>query len=147
MFKRIRNWFLKTFLASKIAGGRNFYQADVLFSNETDYESKKRMRLQAISVCDKDEANLIGSTIDMNGDVHYPVIDFDIPVRLVPSSTPGHNHLYIDHPVTLQQMVNMLAAMAEAGVVQKGFANGTRRNKVATVRPPWIQKTKENANG
>lgn len=32
--------------------------------------------------------------------LHAPILDIDVPVDLVPSTTPGHSHLYIDFTVS-----------------------------------------------
>jgi len=42
----------------------------------------------------EDGANVVSSLLT-NGN-HAPCIDLDVPAMLVPSSTPGHSHLYID---------------------------------------------------
>ena len=52
---------------------------------------------------DLDQANVVSSlqsgTEPGSRAQHYPVLDLDLPAVLVPSSTPGHSHLYIDLPI------------------------------------------------
>ena len=81
-----------------------------------------------------DTAELICS--DVGGDRHMPVIDLDLPCRLLPSGTPGHHHLYIDQAVTFEQYVAILVTMADAGLVQWGFVNTTRERGFGAVRHP-----------
>jgi hypothetical protein len=77
----------------------------------------------------ENQANLIGS-LDLDSVVkaqHYPVIDIDHDAYLLPSSTPGHHHLYIQHAVPHDEYLAMLDAMAAAGIVEEGFVNSARR--------------------
>ena len=67
---------------------------------------------------------------------HKPVIDLDLPVRLVPSGTPGHSHLYIDKGMDAGVFFNLLDAMADAGIVERGYANASRERGYAAVRHP-----------
>lgn len=52
--------------------------------------------------------------------LHLPVIDMDTPVRVLPSRRPGHSHLYLDTPMTWEHYVRLLAALADAGVIETG---------------------------
>lgn len=67
---------------------------------------------------------------------HMPVIDLDLPCRLIESRTPGHHHLYIDRPMTFDQYMKILHAMAEAGIVEWGFHDATQRRGFGSVRHP-----------
>ena len=71
---------------------------------------------------------------------HYPCIDIDIPVRLVPSSTPGHSHLYVDKPITWDTYKNLLVALAEAGIVEGGYLDASVAQGGTTVRMPHVKK-------
>lgn len=83
-------------------------------------------------------ANLISSATDGFAATHMPVIDIDWPCRLVPSRTPGHFHLYIDHEVEAASYFNMLDAMARAGIVQRGYAEASRMHGASFARiQPW----------
>ena len=62
---------------------------------------------------------------------HYQCIDIDIPIRVVPSSTPGHSHLYVDEPITWDTYKNLLEALAEAGIVEEGYLNASVDTGVA----------------
>jgi len=89
----------------------------------------------------KDVANLISSkSIDGN---HYPVLDFDVPARYVPSTTPGHGHLYIDVPMTWEKYERLLLAMAYAGILEEGYVQAALRRKATYVRPEWVKKKNE----
>jgi hypothetical protein len=73
-------------------------------------------------------------------DLHRPVIDIDLPVTVVPSSTPGHFHLYIDKPMDWYTYLNLLDAMAAAGIVEPGYVSSARKRGHTAVRLPWITK-------
>lgn len=74
---------------------------------------------------------------------HLPVFDIDLPAMLVPSSKPAHFHLYINHPMSWGQYLNILQALTDAGVVQQGYNMHTRRRGYATVRYPGVTKDNE----
>jgi hypothetical protein len=71
---------------------------------------------------------------------HLPVIDIDHPCRLVESSTPGHFHLYIDVPMKGVVFFDLLRALADAGVVEEGYARVSEERGEAFVRKPGVQK-------
>jgi hypothetical protein len=79
------------------------------------------------------DAELICSDIDR--DTHKPVIDIDLPCRLVESS-PGKFHLYIDTQVERVAYFQMLEAMAKAGVVEDGYAFASKMRGYSAVRHP-----------
>ena len=86
------------------------------------------------------DANVISSDSRTDPDVQYPVIDLDVPVYLVPSSTQGHSHLYINVGMTFEDYTRILLALAQAGVVEEGYAEASIRRGRSDVRLPWIQK-------
>jgi hypothetical protein len=86
----------------------------------------------------KEDANLISSLC--SDGMHRPVIDIDVPVRYVPSSTDGHGHLYVDVPMTWEQYQGMLAALSDVGLVQEGYVRAALARGATFVRPPWVKK-------
>jgi len=90
-------------------------------------------------VVDEAKANLIGSLT--NRGTHMPVLDIDrIPVRLLESSTPGNYHLYIDKEMEWPVYVTLLRALAEAGVVEKGWVEASIKQGSTFVRKPGVPK-------
>lgn len=85
-----------------------------------------------------DNAEVVSSEIGEG--LHCPVLDLDIASALVPSTTPGHYHLYIDQPMTWRKYKRMLKAMARAGVLEKGYVKASIRRKHTAVRVPWLKK-------
>lgn len=71
---------------------------------------------------------------------HLPVIDLDVPCTLVPSATPGHSHLYIDVSMTWAKFEAILVALVDAGVVERGYLEASRKRGHTSVRVPWKPK-------
>ena len=83
-------------------------------------------------------ANLI-SSLCKDG-LHRPVLDFDFPARYVPSSTPGHGHLYIDRQICWDSYEKLLLAMEECCLLEPGYVTAAIERKATFVRPEWIRK-------
>ena len=91
------------------------------------------------------EANIVSSRIKegcSNAGQHTVAIDVDIPAWLVPSSTPGHSHLYIDAPMSWPVYVRLLDALEAAGVIESGYNRAAQERGFTALRPPWIKKEK-----
>lgn len=94
------------------------------------------------------EANLVSSLADdglneqrLNYDRrHYPVLDLDFPCELVPSSTPGKFHLYMDKEVTWLLYQPVLTAMAAAGILEPGYVGASIAAGATFVRKKGIKK-------
>lgn len=77
---------------------------------------------------------------DVDAPVHRPMLDIDFPAALVPSSTPGHFHLYLDKPMPAKKYFDLLVALAEAGIIEEGFANASIERGYTSLRLPWVKK-------
>jgi len=88
------------------------------------------------------DANVVGSTrTDGNGvEKHAVLIDLDVPAWLIPSSTAGHSHLYIDVKAGRSAYFRLLDALAECHVIEKGYAEASKRRGASFLRLPWIKK-------
>lgn len=89
---------------------------------------------------DPREAQLISSEIAGLPTHHTVMLDIDAPARLVPSTTPGHYHLYIDIAVTWESYEPLLDALANAGVIQRGYADASIQRQGTCLRLPWVRK-------
>lgn len=85
------------------------------------------------------DANLVSSHL-LDSPAHAPILDLDGPHRYVPSSTPGHGHLYLDQPMPRVKMWAILAALRWAGVIESGFFWWSLRRGGTFVRPVGITK-------
>jgi hypothetical protein len=58
----------------------------------------------------------------------------------VPSSTPGHTHLYVAKQVSWGQYKKVLKAMAKAGLIEDAFYEASVGARAAMLRLPWVKK-------
>lgn len=71
---------------------------------------------------------------------HKPVLDIDLPVTVLPSTTPGHFHLFIDCEMGWYKYVTLLDALANAHVIEQGYRDASVARGFSAVRLPWIRK-------
>lgn len=109
---------------------RRFYKADL---TQVNLEQDRKP-------VSEEEANLVSSESATNPGLHLPVIDIDFPAKLVPSTTPGHFHLYLDRPVEWDKYLAVLNAMADAGLVEPGYASCSKARGASFVRKPGVKK-------
>jgi hypothetical protein len=94
------------------------------------------------------ESNSVGSLYlpmgdkdgGLNSGYHKPVLDIDVPAMLVPSSTPGHHHLYIDKLIPWYEYARLLQTLGRVGIIQKGYMHASVERDGSWVRAPWIRK-------
>lgn len=71
---------------------------------------------------------------------HKVLLDIDLPVAVVESSTEGHHHLIIDKLVEWDHYVELLELLAKMGVIEEGYARAAIRRGATWVRAPWERK-------
>jgi hypothetical protein len=116
--------------------GRRTYKYDTTLFTDDYGDTIER---QHMAPTDLAESTLITSEV-LGTDKHKPCIDVDLPVRVYPSSTLGHFHLYIDKEMTWWQYRMLLRALVKAGVVEKGFYRASVARKATHLRLPWVRK-------
>lgn len=89
---------------------------------------------------DLSEAQVITSRVSGSDGWHKVVLDIDVPAQLIPSSTPGHHHLYIDVAMREEVWADLVRALAKAEVIEDGYANASLERGFTAVRLPWIKK-------
>jgi len=99
---------------------------------------------------DLEKANIVSSLIkpkvdflaDPNDKRHILAIDLDIPATLISSSTPGHHHLYIEtkEGIPHHRYMALLHALADAGVIEEGYAQVSIARGHSDLRLPWVSK-------
>lgn len=87
-----------------------------------------------------DDAQVVTSEMYGSPGQHAPVLDIDFNVEVVPSSTPGHFHLYLDKQMDWPTYRDLLIALAAAGVIEDGYALASIRRRHTAVRVPWLKK-------
>jgi len=85
-----------------------------------------------------EDANLVSSRME-NGN-HAPAIDLDFPIHAIPSSTPGHHHLYLEKEMPWKDYHKLLKVMHEVGLIEDGFYNSARHFEQTYLRLPHIKK-------
>lgn len=132
--------------------GKLVMHAGIVFKGYTDEGDDRRVtedlyEAQAVSSqaagldgCREWRPLEAGGSAYPEGGWHYPVLDLDLPVYVVPSSTPGHSHLYIDHLMTWEKYVALLRALADAGLVEEGYVKASIARGHTALRLPWVRK-------
>jgi hypothetical protein len=94
-----------------------------------------------------DEANLVTSLIagdkgDRGLQRHHVLLDVDLPVKLLPSSTEGHYHLFIELPEPLgtEEYGALLDILSDCGVIEPGYASASAARGYTAVRLPHVKK-------
>lgn len=91
-------------------------------------------------------ANVISSEMlnvsgfDLKTPTHSVMLDLDIRHKLIPSSTPGHSHLYLDTELSHNQYKALLEALWEAGIIQRGILDQFEEHGATFLRLPGVKK-------
>lgn len=84
-------------------------------------------------------ANLVSSAIKGTDD-HTPMLDLDVEAYLIPSSTPGHSHLYIEKPMSWRKYKKLLKALSQAGIVEEGYYKASVARGYSALRLRGVKK-------
>lgn len=84
-------------------------------------------------------ARIVSSQIG-DSELHTIMLDVDLPVKAIESSTSGHHHLYIEHPLPWRKYKKLLKALAAAGVIEQGYYKMSVRRKHTALRLPGVKK-------
>lgn len=71
---------------------------------------------------------------------HKPVLDLDMDVLVVPSTTRGHHHLYIDYLMPWHDYSLLLKVLAHVGILQNGYMHASEARRESWLRTPWTRK-------
>lgn len=91
-------------------------------------------------VADINNADIVTSEMTNRPGYHRPVLDIDMPVNVVASSTPGHHHLFIDKELSWKQYRKLLKALVAAGIIEHGYLGASEERGFTGVRLPWNKK-------
>lgn len=92
------------------------------------------------------ESNSIGSRVITSDRyighymAHKPVLDLDMDVMVLPSSTPGHHHLYIDKALPWNEYSLLMNVLAHVGILQHGYVAASHHRAESFLRTPWTRK-------
>lgn len=71
---------------------------------------------------------------------HLVLLDIDMGVELIPSTTPGHYHLAINKVLPWSQYRELLIALMVAGILEEGYVHSSIERGYTAVRLPWVKK-------
>jgi len=105
-----------------------------------DYNDGTAARGGPLNEPDESHPHNLVSSLKTDG-THAPALDIDIPCRYVPSSTPGHGHLYFDTlSLTWEGYQDLLKALVLAGIVEQGYYLASLNRGQTLLRPPHVKK-------
>lgn len=117
------------------------------FGNDSEHNFAPPSIENRIVVTDENQACVVSSRrvnqplyTDPKWHTHRPVIDLDFETKLIPSSTPGHYHLYLDRNLSWNDYKTLLLALADAGIISRGYAVASIERGHSCVRVPWLKK-------
>lgn len=88
--------------------------------------------------CHPADANIITSrTFD---DMHVIQLDLDIEHYYVPSTTPGHGHLFINKELSWAKYANLLNVLADLEIIQNGYRDCSLKRGYSALRVPGLDK-------
>lgn len=103
-----------------------------------DYNGKDRQELQPIH--DFADADLVSSEVMYAPGYHTLMLDIDYHCAVIPSSTEGHHHLYLDKLLEWSAVQEILEVLAKHGVIEHEYADMSIRDKATFLRVPWRKK-------
>lgn len=90
------------------------------------------------------EANVVSSEhrVSFGKPHHVVALDIDHAAWLIPSSTEGHSHLYIDVPggIPHEDYMELLDVLARCKVIEHGYASVSKSRGHSDLRLPWVSK-------
>ncbi len=95
--------------------------------------------------CSEENANLWSSELLDRPGWHAPTLDIDFPALLLPSSSEGKHHLYIDYPMLWKDYVKMLKMLGDVGLCQKKWVQGALVEQGSLLRAPGVYKSSDAA--
>jgi hypothetical protein len=91
------------------------------------------------------DAHVVTSRAAGAENLHRPILDIDFGASLIPSTTPGHFHLYLDKEIPWDAYEELLKALGRAGVLEQGYVDASIAREYTSVRLPWIKKKAQQA--
>jgi hypothetical protein len=91
---------------------------------------------------DAAEASVVSSEFagQIGRGLHRILLDLDVQAELIPSSTEGHSHLYINLTLTWEKYKNLLVALGEAGILEQGYVHVSLKREATYLRLPGVKK-------
>jgi hypothetical protein len=113
-----------------------FLRSETVLHSDYDGDWREEIRTE----CGPSLADLVSSELKDERGWHTIALDIDMPAALLPSSTPDHYHLYIDHKMPWRRYRKLLRALYKAGLIEHGYYYASKRRRATHLRPPWRKK-------
>lgn len=124
-------------------GGRVFKarkdQETIYENSNPEEEYQNEYELYTVPTESLDDASVVTS-LTSTDNFHMPVLDIDVEHYHMPSSTPGHAHLYFNVACEWEDYVEFLKAAAKCGILEDDYVDVSIRKGYTAVRLPWIQR-------
>lgn len=124
---------------SEIAWDVPDYEGDVAHAVDDRRATTDPEVVEAFSSCYRSDVDLEPA----HQRNHALLLDLDVPAWLLPSSTGGHGHLYVDLDIPEDKLWTFLDAAADIGLVEEGYVSACKARGMTSLRPPWIVKGQE----
>lgn len=85
-----------------------------------------------------------------HGDPSSPdalAFDLSVPATVLPSSTPGHSHVYLEAEMPWGDYLRLCKAMAKVGLLEKGYVRAAKRRRMTMLFKPGLTKARLVADG
>lgn len=107
---------------------------------KVEYFDTYEASVERVDTIDVTEADVITSAVHNKPETHKLILDLDLPAQLIPSTTAGHFHLYVDKEIPWRTYKKLLKVLAQAGLIEQGYANVSLERGYTAARLPWIKK-------
>lgn len=128
------------YFPGNVEPGVSFRKALVGYNRVGDYEVLDDEHFE-----DDLPGPLVGNLIlskDRDTKQHLPIIDLDYSHRYIPSSTPGHGHLYLNRPISRWRWYALMIGLRIGRVIEPGnFWWSLRRGENCTRSEPLMKAT------
>lgn len=86
-------------------------------------------------------ADLVSSHVAGTKDMHAPCLDIDYAAELLPSSTQGHYHLFLNRQMPWRRYKKLLKALRKADIIEEGYYKMSMKRRGTFLRVPEVLKT------
>lgn len=117
--------------------GNGLVHVENMGAYDEEGDGPKEVRTPAESL---DDATVVTSEFEYIPGFHRPVLDLDFPAQLIPSTTPGHYHLYLDRAMAWDDYVHLLTVLGEVGILEPGYVKASIARGHTCLRLPWVRK-------
>jgi hypothetical protein len=112
----------------------------VKFEKDYGEEYETRTATTSLESATSISSRVMGGAASPMTEMHKPVLDIDMPVKAIESSTPGHYHLYIDKELSWEDYELLLRTLAAVGIIEPGYLDASVMRQHTSVRLPWVRK-------